>query len=460
MRSRTWTILVVAFLAGAVGVRVAGSEEPAVATPRSPVDFREVIQRAKKKVFPALVYVRCIRETRAYGERETEQVGGSGVLISKDGEFLTNWHVVDKAIEVRCLLFDGRTFRARVLGADQDTDLGLCRMEAPPGTSFPWAAFGDSAALAEGDVVMAMGAPWGMSRSVSLGIVSCARRYLADHSLYSLWIQTDASISPGNSGGPLIDTEGQVVGLNARGVMRGGDMGFAIPSATIVQVLDPLRKHGRVPWTWTGLRLQPLRDFDRDMVFEGEDGVIVSGTDPDSPAREAGVRSNDRIRTVHGKIITARWEEDLPALRRALALLPAGVPVKLGIQRGGLEVSIELTPQEKGPTEGAELDLPRWDFSVQEINAFARPDLAARRKRGVFVRGVTRPGNAVEAGLRRDDIMLRIGKTEIVSLEDLHAQYEKALENLTTQSWILVTVLRGGLLRQIVLEFGRDYERK
>jgi len=132
-----------------------------------------------------------------------QEVAGSGVIISKGGEVLTNWHVVDKAIEVRCLLSDGRPLDAKVLGTDKDTDLALLQLEKPSGGALlPMAALGHSSLLKEGDFVMAMGAPWGMARSVSIGIISCTARFLATSSEYSLWLQTDASICPGNSGGP------------------------------------------------------------------------------------------------------------------------------------------------------------------------------------------------------------------------------------------------------------------
>src|SRR5205814_149670 len=134
---------------------------------------------------------------------------------------------------------------------------------------------GDSKRLAEGEFVMAMGAPWGLSRSVSIGIISCVDRYLDEASEYSLWLQTDASISPGNSGGPLVNTDGEVIGLNARGSMQGGDMGFAIPSATLKTVVPHLRDEGQVPWLYSGLKLQPLRDFNRDMYFDGDAGVVI-----------------------------------------------------------------------------------------------------------------------------------------------------------------------------------------
>src|SRR5262249_49938605 len=149
---------------------------------------------------------------------------------------------------VRCLLSDGRPMNAKVLGSDKDTDLALLQLDAPTGAGpLPSAAFGDSLALKEGDFVMAMGAPWGLNRSVAIGIISCSRRYLSDISEYSLWLQTDAAINPGNSGGPLVNTDGRIVGINARGMGGWAEgMGFAIPSETIGHLLPQLREHGHV----------------------------------------------------------------------------------------------------------------------------------------------------------------------------------------------------------------------
>lgn len=451
------------FLVLVLGVVVAAAPLPALAEegPQAPLDFREIIRGAKSRVFPAVVFVRCISETHAGGKRETQQSSGSGVLISPDGEFLTNWHVVDKTIELRCLLLDGRAFHAEVIGSDKSTDLALCRLKTEEGDGpFPHALLGDSTVLTEGDFVMAMGAPWGLSRSVSLGIVACTRRYLPGNSEYSLWIQTDASISPGNSGGPLVNTDGQVIGLNTRGVQVGGDMGFAVPSSTIDVVVEHLREGGRVPWTWSGLLLQPLRDFDRDMYFEGDEGVIVKGTEPESPARRAGILARDRLLTVNGERIDARVAEDLPALRRKLSLLPGGEEARFTLRRGGDVLEVAFAPRDKGDLEGEELELPRWDFSAKEINQFDNPGLYFYRKQGVFVHGVKRPGNAGDAGLRRGDIVLKVDRTPIEDLDGLRTIHEKAIADVDQRAKVVFTVLRQGLLRQIVLDFARDYERK
>ena len=232
----------------ACGVVAAAEKAPATRDEAlAQLDFRQVIRAAKDKVFPAVVYIKVIQESHESGRKVSSEVAGSGVIISPDGDILTNWHVVDKAVEVRCLLYDGRAMTAKVVGSDKDTDLALVRLKVPADAgTVPHAVLGDSGVLMEGDFVMAMGAPWGLSRSVSIGIVSCTRRFLPLNSEYSLWIQTDAAISPGNSGGPLVNTDGEVVGINTLGVLFGGDMGFAVPSDPIRHIVGQIREVGRV----------------------------------------------------------------------------------------------------------------------------------------------------------------------------------------------------------------------
>ncbi len=424
-----------------------------------PDDFRVVVNRAKETVFPAVVYLRCVTENFEQGRRLRGTASGSGVLVSGKGEILTNWHVVDRALEVRCLLNDGRAFSADIVGSDKDTDLALVRLRLPAGETVPCAELGDSTRLQEGDFVMALGAPWGLNRSVSFGIVACVRRYLPEGSEYSSWIQTDASISPGNSGGPLVDTKGLVVGINARGSMQGGDMGFAIPAETIAVVLPRLRAGGEAGWTWTGLQLQPLRDFQRNIYFEGDAGVIVAGTDENSPAREAGLLPQDRLLRIAGEPVTARMEEDLPAVRRRLALLPGGQAAVLTVHRDGHDLDIPLQPRAKGRVLGEELACPRWDFTVKAINQFEVPDLHFQHPDGVYVFGVRSPGNAAGSGLAPRDILLRINGLEVGTVDEVRRLHAQALAGLAEGGprRLVLSVLRNGRSVQVVVDFSRDY---
>ncbi len=424
-------------------------------------DFRQIVQSAKEKVFPSVVYIRVISEVTSQGRKESQASSGSGAIISAEGHVLTNWHVVDKATNVRCLLSDGRHYDAKVLGSDKDVDLAVIKLDLKEGDKVPVAEIGDSTQLKEGDFVMAMGAPWGLNRSVSIGIVSCMSRYLENISEYSLWIQTDAAINPGNSGGPLVNTAGQIVGINTRGSAGSSEgLGFSVPTETAKVIIPQLRDQGRVDWSWTGLQLQPLRDFNRDIFFEYNDGVMVAETDPDSPARKAGILAKDRILEVNGKAITALTQEDLPDVRRLLGLLPKGSEATVKVARGDKTLELKLTPREKGKVEGDELALKRFDFSIKAINQFDNPGLYFHRKEGVFVFGVKYPGNASSAGLQQQDIILSIDGKEINTIADIKTIHDTLITGVATKYRVLVKVLRNGQLHQVVLDFQRDFEKQ
>ncbi len=383
------------------------------------------------------------------------------MLITSEGEILTNWHVVDKATEVRCLLHDGRAFYADIRGTDKDLDIALLRLRMTEDEKVaPYAELGDSSSLKEGDFVMAMGAPWGLVRSVSIGIISCTKRYLEKQSEYSLWLQTDASISPGNSGGPLVNTDGKIIGINTLGTFFGGDMGFSVPSSTIREILPRLQQAGDVEWSWTGLELQAIRDFNRNVYFNFTNGVLVASTDPGSPARHAGIRDLDRIISINGEMVNAMHAEDLPAIRRKLALLPFGRKSRIEIIRGGETLTVELEPRKKGKIEGEELDCPRWDFTVKAINQFDNKDLYYYRKEGVFIFGIKYPGNASNARLMQQDIIINIDDEPVVTLEDIRRIYGKSIENILTKPRVTLNVMRNGILQQIILNFSRDFERE
>jgi serine protease Do len=434
---------------------------PEAPVARETADFREIVQKAKNKVFPAVVLIKCLRESMEEGRKITQEVLGSGVLISPDGEVLTNWHVVDKATEVRCMLYSGDSFDAKVVGSDKDVDLALIKLQLPAGAQpLPFATLGSSDKLREGDFVMAMGAPWGLNRSVTIGIVACPRRFLDRHSEYSLWLQTDASICPGNSGGPMVNTAGEVVGVNTLALNYSGDMGFAVPSDTIKFILPQLREHHSAKWSWTGLQLQPLKDFHHNIYFEANEGVVVAGTDPESPARRAGIQPRDRILAINGQAVTGLTDDDMPAIRRLLGSLPLKQPARIDLVRGDKPVAVELTPREKGKVEGEELDCPRWDFTAKAINQFDNPNLYFHRKKGVFVFGVKWPGNAVNAGLRQQDIITAIDGKDIQTLDDLKAAHKTAIDNLARKSRAVFVILRNGLMQQLVLDFSRDHEKE
>ncbi len=437
----------------------AASESPA-SSPASSGDFRKIIEEAKSKVFPALIFVAPIVEEFEGGKRETREQGGSGVIISPEGYAVTNWHVVEKAIAIRVLLFDGRVTTAEKKGEDKETDVALLMLHRPPKgpSTFVFAGLGDSDKLSEGEFVMAMGAPWGLSRSVYLGILSSTTRYLPGRSEYSLWLQTDASINPGNSGGPLVNTEGQVVGINTLGSMMGGDMGFSVPSNTVKRIADSLREHGEVRRSWTGLRLQPLNDFDRNTFFEGDRGVLIASVDEDSPALAAGLRVGDLLLAVGAREVSGLYRENLPAINAALGDLAVDKAVPMRVRRGSEETTVTLIPRAKGKIEGEDFDCKAWNMTVKAINEFATPTLFFYVKKGVYVQGIRQPGNAGDAGLRRSDIILSIDGKEIRTLEDIRRAYDAIVADDKREPKVRMEVFRNGLRYQLVLDYSTKYK--
>ena len=423
------------------------------------VDFRDTISGAKSAVFPALVYVRVITEGTSDGKIEKFESSGSGVIISEDGELLTNHHVIDRASRIRCQLTNGEMYDATVIGKDKDLDLALLKLSADAGVKFPKAELSDKN-LDIGAVVLAMGAPWGLARSVSMGIISCNDRYLEGAGDYTLWYQTDAAISPGNSGGPLVDTSGEVVGLNARGNTRGAQ-GFTIPSPIILEVLPNLRKYGNAHWAWFGINWQPLKDFERDTAFGATNGVIIAGTERQSPACLAGLESNDRVVAIDDVPVTAFFREDIPSLNRKLALCDWEKGVKFDYIRDGVEKSVVITPKSKGDVEGAEVECKRWGLTAKEINRFETPELAfLAPDGGVFVSSVSWDGNADNAGFKERDIIKRIGGRDVKDASDLKRIYDDAVANVEKTFQLSVEVVRKGRKMQLVLNFRLDPDKE
>ena len=422
-------------------------------------DFRQVVSEAKAAVAPSVVFIRVIYNDTESGRNRKGVASGSGVIVSKDGEVLTNHHVVDKTSEIRCQLADGRAFTAKVLGKDKDLDIALLKLDMPEGTDVPVAALSPRR-LEVGEVVLAMGAPWGLARSVSMGIVSCNDRFLEDCGDYTLWYQTDAAISPGNSGGPLVDTAGLVVGLNARGNMMGAQ-GFTIPSETILEILPDLRKHGEAHWAWFGFKIQPLEDFKRNIRFDAKEGAIVADVEQGSPAEKAGLKSNDLLLSVDGEGVTARFWENIPAIERKLGRKEFGRPCAFVVMRGGKRLEMSVAPTEKGRVEGEEFACDRWGLTAKEINRFYNPDLVFFAPQGgVYISGLAWDGNAENCGFREKDIIVSVGGREVKTVAEVKAEYDRTLAALPDKTRVPLVVLRNGRRTTLVLDYTEDTEKE
>ena len=420
-------------------------------------DFRSVIQQAQEKVFPALVFIKPIKEQLGTGERIRRQVFGSGVIITPDGLVVTNSHVARNSTQIKCVLSDRRQLPARVVGVDVDTDLALLRLELPPNHApVPAATLGDSTSLKEGQFVMALGSPFGFTRSISFGIISCTRRYL-DVGPYSLWIQTDAAINPGNSGGPLVNDRGDVIGINTLKVSYGENIGFAIPADTVRRVVEQLRRKGRVERSYTGIQFQPIKDFVRDVVLEYDTGVLVRGVDEGSPAARAGLKAGDLILSCRGNPVRGIYLEDLPRVRSTLASLRPDAPVPMTVRRGAREMTVQVKPTRKLQPSEEGLELPMWNCSAQAISKSRTPMLHYFTPRAVYILGVRKPGNAHASGLRSGDVVLSIDREPIPTLEALAKVYRRLTRLEREKRTALLEILRRGYRLFVVIDFKRDY---
>ena len=421
----------------------------------------EIIQEAKNKVFPALVFIKPIQQEFRGGKMEKVQVFGSGAIISPEGYVVTNNHVVEKATEIRCVLSDKEEVPAKLVGLDPETDLAVIKLDLAgrkSGTPLPVAEFGDSSRLRVGELAMAMGAPHGFERSVSRGIVSSKERYF-DFAPYNLWVQTDAAINPGNSGGPLVDIHGHIIGINARGMRGAENLGFAIPAEVVKDVVNRIIRDGKVVRAWTGLRFQALKDFGKSSYIDARQGVLIAGVDEGSPAEKAKLRAGDIAVCVNGEAVHGMYETDLPAVERRFADLPVNTPARLDVQRGPESLTVTITPIVKGRQEGEDFECRKWDLTVKEITKFSDPFLWFQRPSGIYIQGVKFSGNARTSGFANFDILLSIGDCPVETLKEVREAYEASLKQEKGGRKLLFRIIRSGYRRMIVLDFEKDLEK-
>lgn len=418
-------------------------------------DFSNIISTAKQKVFPALVFVKPIIEDYASGKLTRVQVYGSGVIISADGYVVTNHHVVKNARSIRCVLSNKSQVDAVVIGSDKDTDIALLKLDTKDELKF--AEFGDSSKTEEGQFVMAMGSPFGFSRSISFGIISYTKRYL-EYGPYNLWIQTDAAINPGNSGGPLVDIEGKIIGINTLG---GSNIGFSIHSNKVKEVIEALKINGKegVKRTWTGIQFQALKDFSTENILPDSLGVLVSGVEFDSPANSAGILSGDIILECDGAVTNCEYVEELPGVRTYFANLKPNASVTLKIKRGKEFLNLKMNLIQKGKVEGENFEAKRWNMTFKEINKFDTPFYAFIKEKGVFVLGTDLPGNGANSGFIISDIIYKINDQEINSLDEIKNIYEKSLTAKDEDKKLFFEIIRGSVHNYLLLDYKTDYKK-
>jgi serine protease DegQ len=343
-----------------------------------------------------------------------EQSLGSGVVVdAAKGYILTNNHVVGGADDITVTLQGGRTYKASLVGTDPDTDVAVIRINAPDLQALPLA---DSSKLRVGDFVVAVGEPFGLSETVTSGIVSALGRSGLSKSGYQNFIQTDASINPGNSGGALVNLRGELVGINTMIFSPSGGnvgIGFAIPSNLAAEVMQQLIAHGKVERGTLGVQSQDITPRIAKLLGIAQDkGVVVTGVDAGSPAEQAGLQPGDVLTSIDGKPL-----RDVNDLHNAEGLLPVGSTVKLDVLHDGKarDVSAVLRPEQLASIDGARLDARLAGVTFTQLDQNQR----SQGMYGVAVGAVQPNSHAAIAGLNAGDIVIGVGNARISDLRML-----------------------------------------
>ncbi len=373
------------------------------------------------------------------GDRK-EQSLGSGFIFDPAGFIITNNHVVEGADDITVKLTSGEEIHADIIGRDPKTDLALIKLnkEGP----YPYLALGDSSRMRIGDWVVAIGNPFGLEHTVTSGILSARGRAIGAGP-YDDFLQTDASINPGNSGGPLLNLEGDVVGINTAIIAGGTGIGFAIPANLAKGVVEQLKSGGRVVRGWMGVLIQPVTAaIAKSYGLDEPRGALIGDIDPDGPGVAAKLERGDIVLTFDGKPVK-EWQ-DLPLI---VANTEVGKKVKVVVFRDKKEVSLNLTVAElKDDSAGetasgpASETLAQLGLTLREITPDVAKRLGLADREGLYVSGLEPDSPAAESGLAQGDVLVAVDNVDIATMND----YRKAISGKKKDDIVRFLVRRGG----------------
>jgi serine protease Do len=367
-----------------------------------------------------------------------EQSLGSGVIISPEGYILTNNHVVDGATNVKVMLSDKREFKAAVVGTDPKTDIAVLKID---GSSYPSVTIGDSSKVQVGDYALAIGDPFGVGQTVTMGIVSATGRTNLGIEDYEDFIQTDAPINPGNSGGALVNDRGELVGINTAILSHGSGgnqgIGFAVPVNLARNVMDQILAHGKVTRAYMGIVPQDVTPALAKQFGSNETkGALVGDVSADSPAAKAGLKRGDIILELNGKQINGSND-----LRMSISMMQPDTTVTLKVQREGSqkEMAVKLaelpTPQEESSNEKGSSDGALEGVEVQSLDAQTAKQLGLpSESKGVVVTDISPSSPVAETGLRRGDVIQEVNHQPVKNV----AEFEQAMKKAGKDSLLLV----------------------
>ncbi len=383
--------------------------------------------------------------------REEARASGSGVIVDPAGYILTNNHVIENAQDITVRLSDSRKFTATLVGRDPKTDLAVLKVDAP--VPLPAAEMGDSDRLRVGQWMIAIGNPFGLDRTVTVGIVSATARTRVGVTTYENFIQTDASINPGNSGGPLLNLDGRVIGVNTAIVAAGQGIGFSIPINEARLVMNQLIKTGKVVRGWLGVAIQDVTDeLATSFGVREREGVLVADVIKGGPAEKAGVRPGDVVVEFNGSKI-----REVPDLQRRVASVTPGETVKLTVVRDKQPVAVSVAigemPSEEAAVAAVERETEGLGMQVDTLTADAADRLGLPFSQGLIVTDVASGGPADRAGLRRGDVIIEVERRTVTDL----AALRRALAAAPAGKEVLLYVHRpggGGRNQAVGLERG------
>ena len=421
------------------------------------------VQAAISRVLPALIRIRAVTSEFRDGREVKTESAGSGVIIREDGYAVTNHHVAGDARVIFVTLADKTELDAELVGTDPLADIAVIRLKGRPGQTFPVAVFGDSSKVRVGDEVLSMGSPVALSQSVTSGIVSNTEMILPDfwwpsnrltlegEDVGSMvrWIGHDALIRGGNSGGPLVNLEGEIIGINE--VQMG--LAGAIPSNLARAVAAELIERGSVRRSWLGLEVQPLLKSS-----PVSDGALVAGVLEGSPAERAGVRSGDIILKLNGQPVSVRFGEEVPLFNQMAAALPVGRPARLLLLRDGKQLTVEVVPVEREKAQPRQREMRDWGMTVRDISLLMARELHRDSRDGVYVATVASGGPADDARppLRGGDIIVAVGGEPVRSVAELVRSTERLLEGKEGRVPALVEFERKTERYLTVVRVGQD----
>ncbi|MDP1947243.1 MAG: DegQ family serine endoprotease [Nitrospirota bacterium] len=388
---------------------------------------------------------RGFRGPQGPGERREHRGGGqgSGVIVSPDGYILTNNHVIEGARTVTITLPDKREFTGKVIGADPKTDLAVVKIE---GQNLPTVSWGDATKLQVGEYVLAVGNPFGLNSTVTLGIVSALGRGHMGITQYEDFIQTDAAINPGNSGGALVNTKSELVGINTAIFSQSGGyqgVGFAVPTSMSKPIYESLVKNGKVVRGFLGVSIQDLnQELAKSFSLKDAKGALVSDVKDDGPAGQAGLKQGDIITAYQGAPV-----EDAVSLQRQVTKTAVGTKVTIRVIRDGHEKDVTVTIGEQpdsakiAKAETGETDYAFAGVAVQDLDRETAKELGVKGKaQGVVVTAVEPESSAEKAGVMRGDVIREINRQPVKSVKE----FEKVSSGLKKGENVLILIDRRG----------------